>query len=90
MANPIHPLADRMRDVRLSAVLALAMLALAAIDAISPTFTPTAVDSFSRHITRTDIASTASRGRSSRTTTRDRSPARCADCICNSGARRAS
>jgi len=41
MTNPMHSLADRMRDVRLSAVLALAMLALAAIDAISPTFTPT-------------------------------------------------
>jgi len=41
MANPIHSLSDRMRDVRLSAVLALAMLALAAIDAFSPSFTPT-------------------------------------------------
>jgi hypothetical protein len=40
MANPVHSLADRMRDVRLSVVLALAMLALAAIDAIAPTFTP--------------------------------------------------
>jgi hypothetical protein len=40
MANPVYSLADRMRDVRLSAVLALVMLALAAIDAFSPTFTP--------------------------------------------------
>ncbi|HEX7977481.1 MAG TPA: rhomboid family intramembrane serine protease [Gemmatimonadaceae bacterium] len=40
MANPAYSLLDRMRDVRLSAVLALAMLALAGIDAISPTFTP--------------------------------------------------
>lgn len=40
MANPVDSLLDRMRDVRLSAVLAIAMLALAAIDAISPTFTP--------------------------------------------------
>jgi hypothetical protein len=40
MANSVHSLAGRMRDVRISAVLAIVMLALAAIDAISPTFTP--------------------------------------------------
>ncbi len=39
MANPADSMLDRMRDVRLSAVLALAMLALAALDAFSPTFT---------------------------------------------------
>src|SRR5436190_9295317 len=40
MANPVHSLVDRVRDVRFSAVFAIVMLALAAIDAISPTFTP--------------------------------------------------
>jgi len=40
MGNPVHSLVDRVRDVRFSAVFAIVMLALAAIDAISPTFTP--------------------------------------------------
>jgi hypothetical protein len=43
MANPVHSLIDRVRDVRLSTVLAGAILVFLALDSMSPTFTPSLV-----------------------------------------------